>query len=73
MGISKKLTPREVTVRKARFREAVHLQIIEGNPLDAEDLAMFEMFHRERWSDERCRAYILARARELAGKASKRP
>jgi hypothetical protein len=73
MGVSKKLTVREVAIRKARFREAVHLQIIEGNPLDAEDLAMFEMFHRKRWSDERCRAYILARAKELAGSTSKRP
>ena len=36
-----------------------HLQAIEGNPLDAEDIAMFEMFERERWSHERCLAYIL--------------
>jgi hypothetical protein len=41
--------------------EAMHLQDIEGNPFDAEDIAMFEMFEREGWSDDRCRAYILAR------------
>ena len=41
----------------------MHLQEIEGNPLDAEDIAMFEMFEREGWSHERCRAYILAQAR----------
>ena len=41
--------------------EAMKLQAIEGNPLDAEDIEMFEMFEREGWSDERCRAYILAR------------
>jgi hypothetical protein len=46
--------------RKLRL-EAMNLQAIEGNPLDAEDIAMFEMFEREGWSDERCRAYILAR------------
>jgi hypothetical protein len=41
--------------------EAMNLQAIEGNPLDAEDIAMFEMFEREGWDDDRCRAYILAR------------
>ena len=41
--------------------EAMNLQEIEGNPFDAEDIAMFEMFEREGWDDERCRAYILAR------------
>jgi hypothetical protein len=44
----------------------MHLQIIEGNPLDAEDIAMFEMFEREAWPDERCHEYVMARARELA-------
>jgi hypothetical protein len=47
-------------LRKLRL-EAMNLQAIEGNPLDAEDLAMFEMFEREGWSDEQCRAYILSR------------
>ena len=36
----------------------MNLQAIEDNPLDAEDI---EMFEREGWSDEQCRAYILAR------------
>ena len=39
----------------------MNLQAIERNPLDAEDVTMFEMFEREGWSDEQCRAYILAR------------
>ena len=47
-------------LRKLRL-EAMNLQAIEGNPLDAEDVAMFEMFEREGWGDEQCRAYILAR------------
>ena len=57
----KKLSKAEVAeLRKLRL-EAMNLQEIEGNPFDAEDVAMFEMFEREGWSDERCRAYILAR------------
>jgi len=53
------------TIRQ-RTLEAAHLQAIEGNPLDAEQLAMFEMFDREGWSPERQRAYILERARSAA-------
>ena len=41
--------------------EAVHLQAIEGNPLTAEEIAMFEMFEREGWSPERRRTHILRR------------
>jgi len=54
-------------LRKLR-REAMHLQDIEGNPFDAEDVAMFEMFEREGWSAERRRAHINALARALAEK-----
>ena len=39
----------------------MRLQEIEGNPLSAEDIAMFEMFEREAWTHERCRAFILAK------------
>jgi hypothetical protein len=46
----------------------MNLQAIEGNPLDAEDIAMFEMFEREGWSHERRRAHILAWAKTIAGK-----
>jgi hypothetical protein len=38
----------------------MNLQLIENNPLDSADVEMFEMFEREGWDDERCRAYILA-------------
>jgi hypothetical protein len=31
-----------------------------------EDVAMFEMFERERWSHERRRAFILAKVGKLA-------
>lgn len=42
---------------------AQHLQSIEDNPLDTEDIAMFEMFERESWPHDKRRAYILERAR----------
>jgi hypothetical protein len=45
----------------------MRLQEIEGNPLSPEDVAMFDMFEREAWPHEKCRAYILAKARPLAG------
>jgi hypothetical protein len=38
-----------------------HLQVIEGNPLTADEITMFEMFEREGWPHERRRAYILAK------------
>jgi hypothetical protein len=60
-----RLSPREIAAARQRRLEAMNLQAIEGNPLDEEDVAMFEMFEREGWDDERCLAYILARARAL--------
>ncbi len=42
--------------------EAMHLQAIEGNPLDATDIAMFEMFERKGWSKEKRIAYIKEQA-----------
>lgn len=49
-----------------RTLEAAHLQAIEGNPLDSEQIAMFGMFYREGWSQDRQQAYILERARAAA-------
>lgn len=49
----------ELALAFQRHKEGMNLYAIEGNPLDAEDIAMFDMFHRERWSHEKCRAYIL--------------
>ena len=64
----KKLSRAAVAKRRKLRLEAMNLQAIEGNPLDAEDIAMFEMFEREGWDDDRCRAYINACARALASK-----
>ena len=44
-------------------RDMEHLQAIESNPLDREQLALFERFEREGWSHERRRRYLLERAR----------
>lgn len=49
----------DLAARERRL-DMQHLQVIESNPLTAEEIAMFEMFEREGWSPERCRAYILA-------------
>jgi hypothetical protein len=54
------------TASDGRRAIAAHLQEIEGNPLDTEDIAMFEMFEREGWSHDRRRRYILARTKALA-------
>ena len=61
-----RLSPQEIAAARQRRLEAMNLQAIEGNPLDEEDVAMFEMFEREEWDDEHCIAYILARVRALA-------
>ena len=53
-----KLTPEEVALSRERRFEAMRLQEIEGNPLSAEDIAMFEMFERERWPHEKCLEYL---------------
>ena len=59
------IAPLDIDLRRRRRLDAMRLQEIEGNPFDAEDIAMFEMFEREGWSHERCRAFILARVRKL--------
>lgn len=52
------LTDEELALAIKRHKKGLHLHEVEGNPLDAEDIAMFEMFERERWSHEKCLAYI---------------
>jgi len=64
----KRLTKKQVEEARKRRLEAMNLQVIEGNPLDAEDIAMFEMFEREGWSHDKRRAYVLDRAKAMADK-----
>ncbi len=61
-----RLTDDEVKVSRTRRLEAMALQAVEGNPLSHEQIAMFEMFERERWPHARRRAHILAKAIPLA-------
>jgi hypothetical protein len=56
-----RLTPTTVTRARRRRLAAMRLQEIEGNPLSADEVAMFEMFEREGRTDERRRAYVLSR------------
>ena len=60
------LSEAEVELSRERRLEAMALQEIESNPLSPDQVAMFEMFERERWSHERRIAYILEKARRLA-------
>jgi len=49
--------------RSDNLRKAMAVQIIEENPLDAEQIQMFEMFEREKWPHEDRRAYLTDRTR----------
>jgi len=60
MDGSQRLSPAEIALARKRRLTAMHLQIIDGNPLSADQVAMFEMFEREAWTHEQCHAYILA-------------
>lgn len=62
----KTLTEKQVAEAKARRLVAQHLQTIESNPLDGDDIAMFEMFEREAWPHERRIAYIREKAEAAA-------
>jgi uncharacterized protein YjhX (UPF0386 family) len=64
--ITERLTDVQIAAARERRLEAMNLQEIEGNPLDADQVAMFEMFEREGWVHERCTAYLLERARRNA-------
>lgn len=43
-----------------KLQDSAHLQALEGNPLAAGEIAMFEMFEREGWSADERHAHILA-------------
>lgn len=58
----KPLSEEQVAAARDRRRVAMHLQAIEGSPATPEQVRMFEMFERERWSHERRLAYIKERA-----------
>jgi len=53
--------------QRLSLKEAMHLQELESNPLDADQVAMFEMFEREGWSEEKCIEYIRQRTLRRLG------
>jgi len=61
-----KTDPNIENAKRQRLAEAIRLHEIEGNPLDAEQIAMFEMFEREGWSDEQRLAHLRERAHRRA-------
>lgn len=55
--------PKDNTTDGLTLAEAMHLHALEGNSFDAEDVALFEMFDREGWPQERRLAHIVELAR----------
>ena len=49
-----------------RVQVAMHLQDIENNPLDADQIAMFKMFELEGWTAEQRLEHIRKRAKTAA-------
>lgn len=49
--------------KELKAREIAHLQAMESNPFDAEDIAMFEMFGREGYTAEQRRDFMIAKAK----------
>jgi hypothetical protein len=61
-----RLTAVDVEAARNRRLVAMRLQEIEGNPLSADQVVMFEMFEREAWPHDRRRAYLMDRIARLA-------
>lgn len=55
------------TTKGLTLEEAMQLQAIEANPLDAEQVALERMFDREGWSDEQRITYLRKHALERFG------
>ena len=66
--LKQSLQPSQPADQASRERglDMQHLQAMEGNPLTADEIAMFEMFEREGWSHDRRRAHILAMFQRVA-------
>ena len=57
-------TPAVDPERLQRRKEAIHMQVIEENPLDEKDIALLEMFDRKGWSDQQRIDYITRSAKD---------
>jgi hypothetical protein len=60
-------TAQSPEARAARRAFGLRAHEIENNPLDAEQIALFEQFDRDGLSDEQRRAVLIARAKMAAG------
>lgn len=58
---------KDMLATEQALREAMHLQALEANPLDAEQTAMLDQMLREGWSAEKCLAHLNERALTRAG------
>ena len=47
-------------IRRERTHQAIAINAIEGIHFTEEDNALFEMFDREDWSDEKIRSYLIS-------------
>ncbi len=54
----KLVRPTQIELESLCFRESLRLHEIEGSPLTDEDIEMFDMFHREKWSNDKCLNHI---------------
>lgn len=60
------LTQAEADAAHERGLEMAHCNAMEGNPHTPDEIAMFEMFWRERWGDRRVSAYVDETIRQVA-------
>lgn len=58
--------------RAKRRTLGIKLAQVEGNPLTCDEIAMFEMFDREGWTDEQIDKYILEYALKVDKSARSR-
>lgn len=70
--IDKYKIPTDTDIKKIRERrlEAMHLQEIEDNPLNPEQVAMLELFEEKCWTEEQCIEHIRKRAQNLAKRSA---
>jgi len=66
MSVTPSLSAAEAVQTHKRRVDAMASQAIEHNPLTADEIAMFEMFERERWPHDRRRAYLHSLGQAIA-------
>lgn len=62
----KSLSKEQLAQSRQLRLEVMHLQDIEGNPLDTEDVALFERFEEEGWSHEQRLEFLRAHAKQMS-------